>query len=74
MTVSIEQAQKSLAELIDQLSPGAGIVITRNKQPVAQLVSVSPTQSAAEFGSCQGMLTVMAEDDEHLKDFEDYMP
>ncbi len=26
------------------------------------------------FGSCQGMLTIVSEDDEHLKDFEDYMP
>jgi hypothetical protein len=25
------------------------------------------------FGSCKGMLTVMSEDDEHLKDFEDYL-
>ncbi len=29
---------------------------------------------APVFGSCQGMLTIMSEDDEHLKDFEDYMP
>ena len=25
------------------------------------------------FGSCQGMLTIVSEDDEHLKDFEEYM-
>jgi hypothetical protein len=25
------------------------------------------------FGSCRGMLTVVAEDDEHLKDFAEYM-
>jgi hypothetical protein len=25
------------------------------------------------FGSCQGMLTTVSEDDEHLKDFEEYM-
>ena len=26
-----------------------------------------------QFGNCRGMLTVIAEDDEHLKDFEEYM-
>jgi hypothetical protein len=25
------------------------------------------------FGSARGMLTIVAEDDEHLKDFDDYM-
>jgi hypothetical protein len=25
------------------------------------------------FGSCKGMITIVAEDDEHLKDFEEYM-
>ena len=26
------------------------------------------------FGSCKGMLNVVSEDDEHLKDFAEYMP
>ena len=26
-----------------------------------------------QFGNCRGMLTIVAEDDEHLKDFEEYM-
>lgn len=25
------------------------------------------------FGSCRGMLTIVSEDDDHLKDFEEYM-
>jgi hypothetical protein len=25
------------------------------------------------FGSCQGMLTIVSEDEDHLKDFEEYM-
>lgn len=25
------------------------------------------------FGSCKGMLTIVSDDDEHLKDFEEYM-
>jgi hypothetical protein len=25
------------------------------------------------FGRCRGMMTIVSEDDEHLKDFEEYM-
>jgi len=28
----------------------------------------------AVFGSCKGMMTIVSEDDEHLKDFAEYMP
>jgi hypothetical protein len=27
----------------------------------------------SEFGRCRGMLTIVADDDEHLKDFDEYM-
>jgi antitoxin (DNA-binding transcriptional repressor) of toxin-antitoxin stability system len=74
MTVSVEQAQKSLAQLIDQLVPGQEILITRNEQPVAQLVAVAPAGPAPVFGGCRGLLTVLAEDEEHLDDFREYMP
>ena len=37
-TVTIEEAQEKLSELIDQLAPGEEVIITRDKQPVAKLV------------------------------------
>ena len=74
MTISIEQAQKELPQLIDALRPGNEIVITRNDEPVAQLIPLPPPQPTAVFGSCRGMLTVVSDDDEHLNDFEEYMP
>ncbi|MEX2138986.1 MAG: hypothetical protein WD894_06970, partial [Pirellulales bacterium] len=60
--------------LIDTLTTGNRIVITRNDEPVAQLIPVPPPQPILVFGGCRGMLTVVADDDEHLKDFEEYMP
>ena len=36
--VTIEEAQATLAELIDRLAPGEEVIITRNQQPVAKLV------------------------------------
>lgn len=36
-TVTIQEAQAKLAELIHQLSPGEEVLITENNQPVARL-------------------------------------
>ena len=37
-TVTVEEAQAKLAELIGTLNPGEEIVITRNNSPIAKLV------------------------------------
>jgi antitoxin (DNA-binding transcriptional repressor) of toxin-antitoxin stability system len=71
-TVEIDVAQATLSEIIAGLGPGEEIVIVRNRQPVARIV---PTRQASpRFGSCRGLLTIVEEDDEHLADFEEYMP
>ncbi len=58
-----------------QPCPGEELVITENAQPVAKLVS-EPTlkRQPRQPGRCQGMITLLVEDDEHLKDFAEYMP
>jgi prevent-host-death family protein len=73
-TITIEEAQAKLPELIAQLAPGEDVVITQNAQPVAALHIIAKGKPRPRFGSCQGMLTIIAEDEEHLKDFKEYMP
>ena len=73
-TISLEEAQASLPSLIERLQPGTEIVITRNHQPVAALHAPSSVLPQPRFGSCQGALTIVAEDDEHLQDFQEYLP
>ena len=73
-TVTIEDAQVHLKELIERLSPGEEVVITENDQPVAKLVSSRPVRKPRQPGNCKGMLTIVRDDDEHLKDFAEYMP
>jgi antitoxin (DNA-binding transcriptional repressor) of toxin-antitoxin stability system len=73
-TIPLEEAQARLAELIEHLSPGDEIVITREEQPVAKLVGSRPAPRPRQPGNCKGMLTIVSDDDEHLKDFEEYMP
>ncbi len=38
-TISIDEAQAKLKDLIHRLAPGEEVVITENQQPVAKLVS-----------------------------------
>ena len=73
-TISLEEAQSSLPALIERLKPGAEIIITRNHQPVATLHAPDTAMLQPRFGSCQGALTIIAEDDEHLQDFQQYLP
>ena len=76
-TVSIEDAQCQLKELIDQLAPGDELVITENSKPIATLTSNSEIHSndlVRKPGRGKGMITVVSQDDEHLSDFSEYMP
>jgi prevent-host-death family protein len=73
-TITIEEAQAKLPELIDKLAPGEEVVITRDAQPVAQLMGLPAEKPHPVPGRCQGMLTILADDDEHLKDWAEYMP
>lgn len=73
-TVTLEDAQAQLPELIEHLAPGEELVITRNARPVARLMGPVSDSLQPVFGRGQGKVVVVAEDEEHLKVFEDYMP
>jgi antitoxin (DNA-binding transcriptional repressor) of toxin-antitoxin stability system len=74
-TVTLEEAQAHLSELIDRLQPGETVVIIRDEKPVARLlVEASPKRKPRKARSAKGLLTIIQDDDEHLKDFEEYMP
>jgi prevent-host-death family protein len=75
--VTIEEAQAKLPDLIHKLTPGEELVITENNQPVAKLVSESPKAKPGlrpPPGLGKGFITIISDDDEHLKDFAEYMP
>ena len=73
-TVTIEEAQAQLPALIEALVLGEAVIITRDQQPVAQLVPLLAIPPQPVFGSCHGMLTIVSDDDAHLEDFKEYMP
>ena len=73
-TITVEEAQTRLPELIGNLAHGAEIIITQNQQPVARLVGERLLERKPRVpGNCKGMITLLVEDDEHLKDFDEYM-
>lgn len=68
-TISIDEAQANLRDLIHHLAPGDEVLITENQLPVAKLVSQSKSKKRREPGLCKGMITLLVEDDEHLEAF-----
>ncbi len=77
-TITVEEAQAKLKGLeIHQMAPGEEVIITEDQQPIAKLVSEPPRARPGlrpPPGLGKGCITVISDDDEHLKDFEDYMP
>jgi antitoxin (DNA-binding transcriptional repressor) of toxin-antitoxin stability system len=73
-TVSIQEAQARLAELIHQLIPGEELVITENNEPVAKLSRTPPRrQQPRKAGSAKGKIRMAPDFDEPLEDFKEYM-
>jgi prevent-host-death family protein len=75
MTVTLQEAQARLAELIEQLRAGEEIVITRDQQPVARLVGAgTPPPRPRQPGTLKGTVRYMAPDfDAPLEDCKDSM-
>jgi prevent-host-death family protein len=75
-TVTIEDAQARLAELIERLHPGEEIIITRDRRPVARLIGEAKPeeQPRRQLGTLRGTVRYMAPDfDAPLEDFKEYM-
>ncbi len=75
-TISIEEAQAKLPDLIHRLHSGDEVVITENNQPVARLVSTAaePRQEPRQPGTLRGSVVYMAPNfDAPLEEFRDYM-
>ncbi len=72
-TVAIEQAQRDLSRLIEDVALGEHVVITKDQIPVAELVPVAPPVAQPTFGSAKGMVRMSDDFDAPLEDFLDYM-
>lgn len=74
MTITLEEAQATLINLVHQLALGKEIIITENQKPVARLMGEPvKKRQPRKAGNCIGMIKMVSDDDEHLKDFEEYL-
>src|SRR5437870_2339612 len=72
--VTIEEAQAKLPELIEGLTPGDAVVITRDGHPWAQVTKTGKTSWPCRAGSYSKSEFWMAPDFEApLDDFQEYM-
>lgn len=75
-TVTMEEAQSNLPELIHQLGPGEELVITQDSKPVARLKPESKPDDLTprQPGTMRGSVLYMAPDfDAPLDEFKEYM-
>ena len=75
-TVTLQEAQATLSDLIHRLTPGEEVVITENDRPVARLVPAAPgapPRRVPRLGTLRGTVLSMERFDDPIEDFKEYM-
>ena len=75
-TVTEQEAQSHLSEIIDKLPPDEEIVITRDNKPVAVLRAMPPLllRRQRQLGTLKGSVLYMAPDFDAIPEgFEEYV-
>jgi prevent-host-death family protein len=83
-TITLQEAQANLAELVQRLAPGETVTITENDRPVARLIPVPtvrqrpprprpPITGVPNAGSCEGLFVVPDDFKEPLVEMRESM-
>ena len=73
-TITIEEAQAKLPEIIEHLQPGEEITITDHGEPLAQVKKVPRQSWPCQAGTAKDQILWIAPDfDAPLEDFKEYM-
>jgi len=69
--VDLNVAQSTLPELIEEVQLGEHVVITRNNEPVAEIVPIAAAKPGRKpvFGSAKGLVHMAEDFDAPLDDF-----
>ena len=73
-TATLEEVQSHLPELLARLTTGEEVVIIREGKPVGRLLPPELPKGFPIYGRGKGKVLQMIDDDDHLKDFAEYMP
>lgn len=70
-TMTVQEAQENLVKVIADLTPGREVIIMKDARPIAKIIStLEKIRQPRRPGSAKGKLNILAEDDEHLLDFQ----
>jgi prevent-host-death family protein len=69
-TVTVDEAQAHLQELLDEAARGEEVVIVRANAPAVKLVPAA----RGGYGAYKGQIIIADDFDAPLEDFADYMP
>jgi prevent-host-death family protein len=72
-SVTLEEAQARLPQLIERLQPGEEITITEHGRPLAQVKKAERTSWPCKAGSAAGKVWMAPDFDAPLEDFKEYM-
>lgn len=73
-TLTLEEAQSRLKDIIEALSPGEEIIIVQDDQPIAKLTRADRQSWPCKAGSAKDKIPWIAPDfDAPLEDFKEYM-
>jgi len=70
--VSLEEAGRSLRELVERAAKGESVIITSDAGPVARLVAIEANLGHPSFGSAKGLIEMSPDFDEPIDDMKDY--
>lgn len=73
-TVTLQEAHARLPEIVASLKPGEKLVVTDHERAVATIIGAELPSGVPILGRGVGKMTIVADDDEHLEMFKEYMP
>jgi antitoxin (DNA-binding transcriptional repressor) of toxin-antitoxin stability system len=72
-TVTLQDAQARLPQLLAKMQPGEELTITQAGQPIAQVKKADRTSWPCKAGSAAGKIHMSPDFDAPLEDFKEYM-
>ena len=73
-TMTVQEVEARLPEILEQMGTGDVVEIVSNGLAVGRLALTPLPTGTPILGRGKGKLIRYVDDDEHLKDFADYMP
>lgn len=75
-TITVQEAQSRLAEIIEKMTPGEEVVLTRDDKPIATIRAAAPlpTRKPRQLGTLRGTVLYIAPDFDAIPEgFEEYV-